>query len=123
MNLAILWDAADGDADFARELADLYLANTAGQLGLLRAALAERSAPAVQRIAHSCTGSSHTCGATALGSLFSELARLGDEEQLDQAQTVAVEVEREFARVQTVLQNLPLPHAPQEPRHEKSIDH
>lgn len=111
MNLEILWDAADGDADFARELADLYVVNTAGQLELLRAALAEHSAPKVQSIAHHCKGSSHTCGATTLASLFNELARLGHEEQLEQAQRVAAEIEREFARVQIVLQTLPLQHA------------
>jgi CheY-like chemotaxis protein/HPt (histidine-containing phosphotransfer) domain-containing protein len=107
MNLEILWDAADGDAAFARELADLYLANTAGQLALLRTALAQGSASAIESIAHHCKGSSHTCGATTLASLFNELVRLGHDQRLAEAQQVVAEVEREFVRVRAALRTLP----------------
>ena len=115
MNLDILWDAADGDATFARDLADLYRRHITEQLGLLRAALAAQSASDVQAIAHHCKGSSHTCGTTTLASLFGELARLGLAGQLEQAARVAAEAEREFARVQAILETLAPQPATTEP--------
>lgn len=115
MNLDILWDAADGDTDFARDLADLYRNHIAEQLALLRAALAAHSASDVQCIAHHCKGSSHTCGATALASLFGELARLGLAGQLEEAAGVVADVEREFARVQAILETLAPQPAATEP--------
>lgn len=109
MNFAILWDAADNDAVFARELADAYLEQIAGELVRLRAALGGQSGPRVHRIAHFCKGSSHACGAATLASLFGALARLGEAGQLDEARRVTDAIELEFTRVQAELAVLPSP--------------
>lgn len=109
MNFAILWDAADGSASFARELVDAYLEQVAGELVRLRAALDDRSGPRVQAIAHFCKGSSHACGATTIASLFGELSRLGETGQVDEARRVAAAIELEFTRVRAVLTALPSP--------------
>ncbi len=111
VNLDILWDAASGDAGFARELADQYLAQTAEQLGLLRAAVDGRSAAELQSVAHACKGSSDTCGAATLSSLLERVEGLGHEGQFEQAGRVIADVEREFARVQVALKELPSPQA------------
>lgn len=107
MNLEILWDAADGDDAFARELADLFCVQINGQLGLLRTAVAARAAATVQSLAHHCKGSSHTCGAVTLAALFGELAELGQAGRLARAPAVLDAIEREFARVQAVFRALP----------------
>lgn len=107
VNLQTLWDTADGDAGFAGELARLYLAHTTEQLGLLHAALGERSAPAVARIAHRCKGGSLACGVVNLGLLFRKLEQLGRDGRLDEAERLSIEIDDEFSRVQTVLHALP----------------
>lgn len=107
VNLDTLWDAASGDAVFARDLADQYLVQTAEQLGLLRAAVDGRSAAELQSVAHACKGSSDTCGAATLSSLLEQVEGLGHEGQFEQAGRLIADVEREFARVRAALEELP----------------
>jgi PAS domain S-box-containing protein len=111
VNLEVLWDAASGDAGFARELVDQYLVQTAEQLGLLRAAVAGRSATELQSVAHACKGSSDTCGAATLSSLLQQVEGLGHEGQFEQAGRLVADAEREFGRVQAALKEFPTPQA------------
>ncbi len=110
VNLARLWDAANGDAAFVRELADLYLDQTTEQLGLLRQAVSQRSAPDIERVAHRCKGGSGSCGVTALAAMFQDLEHRGRENNLENVDKLFEDIEKEYARVQAFLkQPLPTP--------------
>jgi two-component system sensor histidine kinase/response regulator len=110
VDMARLWDASNGDAQFMRELADLYIDQTTEQLGFLKEAVAKRSAADIERIAHRCKGGSGSCGVMTLSKMFFELERRGREENLDNVDQIFAEIEREYARVQTFLrQPLPAP--------------
>ncbi|HUR40021.1 MAG TPA: Hpt domain-containing protein [Verrucomicrobiae bacterium] len=107
MNLDVLMEAAEGNVDFARELAALYLSGIEEQLNLLRMALAERAMERIGHIAHYCKGSSVTCGALALAELFHQLSQLAQQNQFDECSRVAADVVVEFGRVQETLRALP----------------
>jgi PAS domain S-box-containing protein len=108
INLGRLREAVNGDAGFARQLADLYLIQTAEQLELLRSALAERSASKVESVAHRCKGGSDACGAVALASLFQQLERESGRGHHEQVERLAGDVEREFARVREFFRDFSL---------------
>ncbi|MDB6111858.1 MAG: multi-sensor hybrid histidine kinase, partial [Pedosphaera sp.] len=108
-----LLDFANGNPENLRELAELYLQQTSGQVEQLTAAVKVGAAEEVRRLAHSCAGASSTCGMTAIGPLLRELERQGHEGLLSNAPELALSVEREFARIQKFLedylQSLPTP--------------
>ena len=109
VNLEILNSAANGDPDSVRELADLYLVQTTGQLSLLGAALAERSATKIQNIGHRCKGGSGACGVTGMETLFGELETLGREGRIEEAERLSPDIAREFSRVQVFLKDIAMP--------------
>jgi CheY-like chemotaxis protein len=92
-----------GDPQSTHELVGLYLQQTAEQLQKMQAALAASSAPDLQRAAHSCAGSSATCGMNALVPPLRELERLAHEQQLAGASRQLEQASREFARIQAFL--------------------
>lgn len=106
VNLQTLWDTSDGDADFAWELAELYLEKTTEQIASLRAALNERSALKVSNIAHRCAGGSLACGVVNLGSLFKQLEQLGRDGRLEEAERLSAAIDDEFVRVHSAMRAL-----------------
>jgi len=63
----------DGDAEFLRELIDIYLADTPKQLAQLEEALAKNDAVLATRAAHSIKGSSGNFGAQEFARLAQEI--------------------------------------------------
>jgi len=98
-----LQEFAGQDPQSMRELVGLYLQQTAEQLQKMEAVLAAGSAPDLRAAAHGCTGSSATCGMSAMVSLMRELERLAAEERLDAVPGLLEAARREFGRIEAFL--------------------
>lgn len=77
-------DLAEGDDDSARELLTLYLEDTSAQISLMVSGLAAGRADEVGRAAHTCAGSSGTCGVDTLAGLFRQLEKQARDNRLDE---------------------------------------
>lgn len=78
--VAELSEATGGDMDFVRELVETYVAESAGHVGELEAAIAAGNAAALVRPAHTLKSSSASVGAmrlSALGRTIEEESRAG----------------------------------------------
>lgn len=89
----------EGTEESVRELIELYLTQTEEQFEQIKAAIANSDAQTLRRLAHSCVGSSATCGVVRLVPLLRELEQIGQEGALGNAQTVFDQILREFDRV------------------------
>jgi HPt (histidine-containing phosphotransfer) domain-containing protein len=78
-----------GDTAFVNDLIEAYLADSAGQLERIDAALAADDAKALVRPAHTLKSSSATVGAMDLSSLARTLEMAGRSGSLDDAETRA----------------------------------
>lgn len=76
-------DLAGGDDDGARELLALYLGDTSAQISIMVSGLAAGSADQVGRAAHTCAGSSSTCGVDTLANLCRRLEQQARDNRLD----------------------------------------
>jgi HPt (histidine-containing phosphotransfer) domain-containing protein len=87
-------DLAGGDDACGRELLTLYLVDTAAQISLMVSALAAGRSDDVGRAAHTCAGSSSTCGIDILADLFRRVEQQACDNQLDKlSDTVPLIVE------------------------------
>ena len=102
-----LLDLGGGDAESLRELVDLYLKQTTGQLAQLESAVQASKAEEVRQVAHSCAGASATLGMKRLVPLLRELERQGKSGQLTNADQLCAEAAREFKRTQDFLTGHP----------------
>jgi signal transduction histidine kinase/two-component SAPR family response regulator/HPt (histidine-containing phosphotransfer) domain-containing protein len=102
-----LMDLGGGDAESLRELVDLYVKQTIGQLAQLEAAVQSNNAAEVRAVAHSCAGASATLGMKGLVPMLRELERQGKEGQLVNAEQLCADVAREFRRTQDFLAKHP----------------
>ena len=98
-----LVELTDGDQNNLRELVELYLKQTAGQMEQLEAAVRANDADAVRRVAHSCAGASSTCGVRKLPPLLRELERQGQEGKLTSAKELYEQTIKEFEKVRGFL--------------------
>jgi signal transduction histidine kinase/HPt (histidine-containing phosphotransfer) domain-containing protein len=98
-----LHDFTDGDPENLRELVNLYLEQTNGQIEQLEAAVQAGNAAEVRRLAHSCAGASATCGMRRLVPCLRELERLGLEGQLNGAAQFCQVAVAEFDRIRKFL--------------------
>jgi CheY-like chemotaxis protein/HPt (histidine-containing phosphotransfer) domain-containing protein len=80
-----LRDAADGDLAEMQALAAIFLEQADELLPQLAAAVAEKSAPAVNAVAHKLSGASSSCGMIALVPALRELEQLGRNGDLQDA--------------------------------------
>jgi CheY-like chemotaxis protein len=96
-------DFADGDPANLRELVDLYFRQTDDQIGKLDEAIRNAVAPDIKRIAHSCAGSSSTCGMNRIGILFREMERAAAENRIGPVPRLFREVREEYARIKEFL--------------------
>ena len=103
VNMARLLDFTDGDPESLRELALLYLSQTEEQLGQIEAAVQAGAAQEVRRLAHSCAGSSATCGMRRLVPLLRELELQTSEGQLASATQLSRQAGEEFKRIRSFL--------------------
>jgi CheY-like chemotaxis protein len=99
-----LLDFTDGNPDSLRELVNLYIDQTSGQIGQLQAAVQASSAPEVRRLAHSCAGASATCGMRRIAPLLREMEREGVEGKLVRARELCQDVAREFESIRSFLE-------------------
>jgi PAS domain S-box-containing protein len=104
VDLEHLLDASGGDEEEMRELTELYLGQTAEELANLKGALKAGLPKKVERIAHTCVGSSAICGMNAITTLFRELELIAGDGRLDDAAPLLEEVEREFDRIKFFLE-------------------
>jgi len=99
-----LLEFTDGSPENLRELVELYLSQTAGQLEQLEAAVAANTPAEVRRVAHSCAGASSTCGMRRLAPLLRQLERMGLEGQLANAAELCRQASREFELIRAFVQ-------------------
>jgi HPt (histidine-containing phosphotransfer) domain-containing protein len=100
-----LLDFANGNPENLRELAELYIQQTSGQIEQLLAAVNSEAGGDVRRLAHSCAGASSTCGMMVIGPLLRELERQGLEGLEADASELAGKIEREFDRIREFLED------------------
>jgi CheY-like chemotaxis protein len=103
VEMDILNDLTDGNADSLRELVDLFLKQTTQQLEQLEAAVRANKAEDVRRVAHSCAGASATLGMTRFVPLLRKLERQGASGTLITAAQVYEDTAREFKLIQNFL--------------------
>ncbi|MFA6544774.1 MAG: response regulator, partial [Limisphaerales bacterium] len=103
VDIAKLTDLAGGE-DGLTELVDLYLTQTAGQIEVIRAAIATGNASEIRRVAHSAAGANATCGMEGVVPALRALERMGDSGQLDGAARELETVSREFTRIKAFLE-------------------
>jgi len=96
-------DMACGDADALRELAELYVAQTAEQLAQIEAAIRANKAEEVRRVAHSCGGASATLGMVRITPMLRKLENQAASGALTNALQICEDAEREFKRIQEFL--------------------
>jgi HPt (histidine-containing phosphotransfer) domain-containing protein len=97
-------DLTDGTTESLRELVNLYLTQTTGQMDQMIAAANANDAKEIRRVAHSCAGASATCGILRIVPILRELERQGDEGKLTSAVELCRQCAEEFARVKTILE-------------------
>jgi signal transduction histidine kinase/HPt (histidine-containing phosphotransfer) domain-containing protein len=108
-------DMTDGNAENFRELAELFLRQTAQQLEQITSAVRANDADKVRHVAHSCAGASATLGMVRIVPLLRELERQGKEGSLTNAAQVCEDAEREFEQIknflaaQPALEKMPAP--------------
>jgi CheY-like chemotaxis protein/HPt (histidine-containing phosphotransfer) domain-containing protein len=100
-----LLDFANGNPENLRELAELYIQQTSGQIEQLVAGVKARAGEDVRRLAHSCAGASSTCGMTTIGPVLRELERQGHEGLEPDAPELAGKVQQEFDRIREFLED------------------
>jgi CheY-like chemotaxis protein/HPt (histidine-containing phosphotransfer) domain-containing protein len=93
----------DGNPESLKELATLYLNQTAEQLEQLDSAVAAGVASEVRRLAHSCAGASATCGMRRLAPILRELENKGLTGDLSNAAQLCVQANAEFQRIRSFL--------------------
>jgi CheY-like chemotaxis protein len=106
IDLAILSDVTNNDAEDMQYLAGIYLENSRASLAKIAAAIASQDAEALQHSAHGCAGSSASFGASRLAELLRELEAMGRERRLADAPSKHLEAQRELERVVTYLDKL-----------------
>jgi CheY-like chemotaxis protein len=98
-----LIEFSDGNPENLRELVDLYLRQTSGQIEQLKTAIDAGAADDVRRLAHSCAGASATCGMSPIVHFLRELERQGHENKLAAASQLHAQVAAEFRRIRDFL--------------------
>jgi CheY-like chemotaxis protein len=104
VDLNRLREFSDGDMEGLREMATLYLTQTAQQLELIEAAVQTGSAEEVRRLAHSSLGASAACGIRRLPSILRELERQGMEKNLANSSALVHQARQEFECVREFLE-------------------
>ena len=89
-----------------RNLIALYLRDTEQQLVKLQTAIQNNSVIEVMQLAHTCAGSSASCGVTALVPPLKQLEQLGRAGQLKDAPRLLMEAVTTFHRARVFLETL-----------------
>jgi CheY-like chemotaxis protein/HPt (histidine-containing phosphotransfer) domain-containing protein len=92
------------DLGGAKELVDLYITQTTGQLKELAIAAAAGAAKDLERIAHKAAGASATCGMTAIVPFLRELERKGRDGHPEQAAELVAQAETALRQIVACLE-------------------
>lgn len=87
-----------------KEILDLYLTGISQDLERLAGAIETNNVHEVNLIAHSCAGTSATCGMVAVLPAFRALEKIAREGCLDQAPALLEEAQKQFARIRLFLE-------------------
>jgi HPt (histidine-containing phosphotransfer) domain-containing protein len=101
-----LTELTDGSSEGIRELVDFYVEQTTQQLQELGAAIRNKATDDVRRLAHSCAGSSATCGIVRLVPLLRELETRADAGQLAGTDRIFHQTDAEFRAVRAHLAHI-----------------
>jgi HPt (histidine-containing phosphotransfer) domain-containing protein len=99
-----LSELAGGDETGIRELVELYVNQTSGQLQELKVAAENSVSKEVERIAHKAAGASATCGMNAIVPTLRELERQGRENALNDAILLVAQAGKELERIRAFLE-------------------
>jgi len=98
-----LSEVADGDDELLHELVEIYLQQISKDIEKLKSAIEMNAPIEVNRIAHTCAGSSETMGMMAISEPLRELERMGEEGHLVDAARHGAQVEKELERIRLYL--------------------
>jgi HPt (histidine-containing phosphotransfer) domain-containing protein len=101
--IAALRELASGDANFLRDLIDVFLADTPERFADLARGIEARDAELLTRAAHSIKGSAGNFGATTLAELALELEKAGRAAAFADAATRLPAARQEYERVAAAL--------------------
>jgi PAS domain S-box-containing protein len=104
VDLERLHQALGDDPEEILEVLNIYRSDMAASFIKLDAALASGDANKLNRIAHDCAGASANCGMSAVVPVLRELERMGRDNQLLGAETLAANARTEFERIDDFLQ-------------------
>jgi len=94
------------DADeMVRDLVDLYINNSPMLIEQMRRQISAQRLPELQRAAHTLKGNSNQLGAAPLGEICFTLEKLAKAGSLEGASELVVQINTEFLRVKTALEN------------------
>jgi len=99
----------EDDADFLRDVAGLYLEDSANRIRAIETALAAGDSAAMADAAHALKSSSSHIGATHVSSLSARLEQFGREEKLSEAAAAVIELKRECERAEQGLRAMIAP--------------
>ena len=94
------------DADFLRELIEIYLQDTPQRIAELQDALNKKDVPVFTRAAHTIKGSSSNFGAIKLTKLAHDLEMQGKSDNLSEAPASLANLNSEFALVAETLSKI-----------------
>jgi HPt (histidine-containing phosphotransfer) domain-containing protein len=103
VNLQRFSELAGGNEEGMRDLAAIYIRQTAQQLTQLQLAVETGDSKQTRAVAHSCAGASATCGMASIAEPLCVLEKMGLEERLDTAPEELALVLKEFHRIQAFL--------------------
>jgi HPt (histidine-containing phosphotransfer) domain-containing protein len=106
VNMSILRDATNDDAEGMRYLADVYVKHARSSLDKIAAAIESQDATALELSAHGCAGSSASFGAEDLSELLRELEMMGRKKNLTGAAAKLDQVRVEYERVVSYLRKI-----------------
>jgi PAS domain S-box-containing protein len=106
LDLDRLNDATDGTPEGLLELVELYLKQTTEQLQKVRESFEMGSMQLVERISHSCAGSSAACGMTKLTRLLRDVEGRAGKGKIEGISDLLDEVEREYRHIEAELKKL-----------------
>jgi len=102
-NLSAVLEKFDGDIDFFRNIAELFMKDTPERIDALAHSLKNMDAKEVEAVAHTLKGTSGNFGISRLYDLFSELQELGKERRLDEASRIFDEATTVYEQVEYAL--------------------
>jgi PAS domain S-box-containing protein len=94
------------DPELLRQILQTFVADTAERLPALRGHAAAGDGPGLSKVAHTIKGASANIGANRMAELSQRLQKIGASGSLDDVESGIDELEREFERVRTAIEDL-----------------